>query len=193
MDELDGYLWDKVPRQFHRAFEDKPFDACDFCRKGLLADGVGYIVHKYYADNELRQETAVCLECLDELRRSYSQESLQILARIFDKSLFDARFGVVASKRENKAEFLTRQCLLCGAGKDQITTYFEYAYCDGEEIIYYTHPFMMCEPCALKVYEALSEETKDARRRFFRRHFGLPPTWSVGEPAEFVIQFMGNS
>lgn len=193
MDELDGYLWGKVPRQFYRQFEDRPFDACDFCRKFLLADGVGYSVHKYYAAGELKQEFAVCDECSDGLRRSYSKESLQTLDDTFGmaRTLSEQRARILLLKQPDKVERLTRHCLLCGAAKDQVPGYIEDAYCDGEEIVYWTFPLMICEPCAIKVHESLSLETKEVRRRFFTRHFGYPPEpHLLKEPAALAVPWM---
>jgi hypothetical protein len=41
---------------------------------------------------------------------------------------------------------------------------------------------MVCGPCALRVYDSLSKETKEAKRRFFERHFGPPPGLFVLDP-----------
>ena len=192
MDEFDGLLWDKVPRQFYRSFEDRPFDACDFCHKPLRADGVGYAVNKYYSGGELRQEFAVCVECSEELRRSYSKASLQTLEDTFSvsKIVTEARVKLLMYQGPDKCEQLTRCCALCGARKDEVRAYIESAYCDGEEIIYWNFPLMICEPCAVRVHESLSAETKEARRRFFTRHFGYPPdSHLLKEPMPLMLQW----
>ena len=49
-----------VPPHYHRTFEEKPFDACDFCAKPLLIPGTRYTVTKVYAGGQLSQELAIC-------------------------------------------------------------------------------------------------------------------------------------
>jgi hypothetical protein len=47
-----------VPAHFHRSFEGRPFEACDFCGKARLEPAASYTVNKYFAQGTLRQEIA---------------------------------------------------------------------------------------------------------------------------------------
>jgi hypothetical protein len=125
------------------------------------------------------------------LRRSYSQQSLRTLADTFPSSLFSGQIELAWTQGHDRAELMTRHCLLCRTPKGQAEIYFEYAYCDGEDILYHANPFMMCGPCALRVYDSLSKETKEAKRRFFERHFGPPPGLFVLDPLEVDVGASG--
>ena len=190
LDELAKLLSpyrEPVPTYFHRTFEGKPFEACDFCRKYLLQPGTYYMINKYYAQGELKQEIAICKDCLDDLRSSYSKKSMEIMKNIFSEQLIKTRQTFVRNVQDNRVERLTSRCLICSEEKEKIQEYFEYAFYDGEEIVYYVYPTMQCGECTNRILKSLSEETLEIRRNYFHRHFGLPPSGYVVEPVELVM------
>lgn len=182
---LEGILggWrETIPPQFWQTFQDKPFSTCTLCFQQINLPYQRYIVQKYYLEGGLSQESAMCFECRQKLREQYSQESQKAARKIYDKGMMNKRVRRVAglSSTEDRANLLTHDCLLCSTPKSEVKEYLEYAYCEGDEIVYYVHPFMICSKCAIEINDALSDETREVRRRFLEEHFGLPPV----NPAE---------
>jgi hypothetical protein len=196
-DELDGLL-DKieqllgtrrapVPTQFQRSFEGRPFETCDFCSRPLLQTGTLYTIIKYHAQKELRQELAICHFCMSELQETYSEKSLKATKAFYAEELLAAHRARIRTSPEVSAEDLTSMCWRCGNKRPNVSEYFDYAFCDGAEILVYTYPFMQCGNCTLDLVRSLSDQTLEARRRFFADHFGLPPDVYAFEPAQFVM------
>ncbi len=192
---LNGILggWrEKIPHQFWQHFQGKPFTKCSYCFQPLELSGTRYLVQKHYLNGELNQETVICFECRAKLRAHYSEESQKIAKEFYAKEKMRNRVGFVADldSSQNRAHILTKTCLICDVEKRAIDEYLEYAYCEGEEIVFYVHPFMMCLECALKLNENISEKTRDARQRFWEEHFGFPPTDSAKKDSEVKIEIL---
>lgn len=172
-----GLVKESVPARFQRTFEGRPFDTCDYCRTSLRAQGVRYLVMKYHDDSELRSELAVCRACSTTLKQGYSAESKESLKQVYDQVYVEKRLNILvhADPEADLATLMTSQCSLCGVPRGQVSEWFEYALCEGEQLIYYTHPSMVCAACSFKVYNSLSAESKEQKRRFFEQHFGYYP------------------
>lgn len=190
LDEIErmlGPFREPIPKQFHRTFEARPFEACDFCGKNLLVTGTHYLINKYYVQGELKQEIAICNNCLNGLRSSYSQKSMANRKNTFSEQLIKTHQALVRDVQENRVARLTSRCLLCSEEKKNIQECFEYAYCDGDKIVYHVYPTMQCGACTVRLLRSMSEETLQIRRDFFLSHFGLPPDGHVVEPIELVM------
>jgi hypothetical protein len=170
-----------VPPRYHRTFEEKPFDTCDFCAQPLLAPDTRYTVTKFFSGGELSQELAICSGCGDELRKGYSAESQEASAQIFAevpvarRALRASQEGVDHADRVELVEEMTGRCLLCDTPREEANSHVEYALCEGTEIVYSFYPIAVCDDCLIRIYDALSEKTKEAGRRFYDDHFGFPP------------------
>jgi hypothetical protein len=190
LDEIErmlGPFREPIPIKFYRTFEEKPFETCDFCGKYLLQPRTNYMINKYYAQSELKQEIAICKDCLDDLRSSYSKKSMENMKKIFSEQLIKTQQMFVRDVHENRVARLTRRCLLCSKEKVNIQEYFEYAYCDGDEILYHVYPTKQCGACTVWLLRSLSEETLEIRRDYFHTHFGLPPSGQVFEPIDLMM------
>lgn len=174
---LFGLCREAIPRRFYRAFEDKLFDACSYCRRPLLIEGLRYLIMKYYAGSDLLQEIAICHQCSLDLKRGYSNESRQALQAIYDNKYVQRRLSILFDAEENddRVALMTSHCSICLIGKEAIQEHFEYTYCENNNIVFYTHPSIVCDKCTLQIYNSLSEQTRDYKRRFFENHFGFPP------------------
>lgn len=190
---LEGILggWrDDIPVRFYRTFADEPFMTCDYCRRPLLEPGTRYVISKVYAGGELLQELAQCYGCRQELKSGDSQASTTAIAQLFAQATKSQRFAVAADPTLDRPAMLMRNCLLCGVSNEHVSTYVEYAYCEGREIVYYVHPSMVCEDCLVHLHDALSEETKDHRRRWQQKHYGFPPCWGTMRPVEHLCDIL---
>jgi hypothetical protein len=181
LEAILGFSREPVPPRYHRTFEEKPFDTCDFCARPLLAPDTRYTVTKFFSGGELSQELAICSGCGDELRKGYSAESQEASAQIFAsvpvarRALKASREGVDHADRVEVVEEMTCRCLLCDAPREGAKSHVEYALCEGTEIVYSFYPITICDDCMIRIYDALSEKTKEAGRRFYDDHFGFPP------------------
>jgi hypothetical protein len=54
-------------------------------------------------------------------------------------------------------------------------SHVEYALSEGSEIVYSFYPITICDDCMIRMYDVLSEKTKEAGWRFYDDHFGFPP------------------
>jgi hypothetical protein len=187
IEQLLGTRRAPVPSQFQRAFEGRPFDSCDFCRRPLLETGTLYMIIKYHAQKELRQELAICHSCLGELGETYSEKSLKVTKAFYAEGFLEAHRARIRTSPNARVEELTSRCWRCAKERANVSEYFDYAFCDGGEILVYTYPFMQCGNCTLDLVRSLSDQTLEARRRFFADHFGLPPDIYAFEPAEFIM------
>jgi hypothetical protein len=180
-----------IPAQFHRTFEDRPFDTCDFCGRALRVTGTRYMIAKYYSAGELRQEVSLCAETMGALRKCYSEPSLKSMEQWYSPKLISARMEFARSLRGDLPQQLTERCVFCSRPKSELSEYFEYAQCEGSELLCLTYPSMQCGGCTLKILNSLSAPTLEMRRRFFEEHFGLPPNVNLGVWAESELSALG--
>lgn len=161
--------------RFHRFFAGEQFQRCDYCDTNLLVPQTSYTINKYYEEGELKQETAQCRNCRKKVSGGYSQESLESQKQLWSSIDKTARCEISANPDVDRSFILTSKCILCGLGREEAPAHCEYAYCEGQEIVYFLHPMMVCRQCLIRLFDALSEKTKDHRRRFYEDHYGLPP------------------
>lgn len=180
-----------IPQRYQRTFEERPFEACDFCAKPLLEAGTRYTITKVHVEGELRQELAICLDCTAILEQGYSEQS----RRATQWLLFDFAPGtrLRAAMREDgdPIERMTRSCLLCDTLREEALTFVEYAACEGGEIVYQSNPFLICETCLLRINDLLSDQTKEAWRRFWDDHFGFPTPGAPALAREYYFLLFG--
>lgn len=187
LEKLRGIRRAPIQPHFHRTFEGRPFEACDFCGRPLLQTGTPYVIVKYHAQKELRQEMAICYFCMDELSATYSEKSLQAARAFYAEGFREAHRERVRASSGISAEELTNNCWRCSKERSDLSEYFDYAFCDRAEILVYTYPFMQCGNCTLELVRSFSEQTLEARRKFFADHFGFPPDIYAFEPAKFIM------
>ena len=187
-----GLCREHIPIRFYRTFEDRLFDTCSYCHKPLLMDDTIYLIAKYYSGGELREEIVFCRTCSSQLRQGYSSESQQMLKQLYNAEYVRKRLKMLveASENDDKVELMTSFCALCSINRTEAIEYFEYALCKGDEIMFYTHPSMICSKCTIQVYDRLSTQTKDHRHRFFEEQFGFPPSDSwLKKPVKVILGF----
>ena len=178
---LNGILggWrEPIPQRFWQFFREKPFNSCGICFQPLLLPHKRYFIHKYYVQSELQEEIAMCLDCRNKVSQHYSKQSKEAIKKIYAKEKINERVRLVSqlSPSGDRSAILTANCFLCGNNKNHSPTYVEYAYCEGEDLVYYAYPLMICELCAQNIHVNLSSETRELWQRFFEEHFGFPPT-----------------
>jgi hypothetical protein len=186
-DALAG-LFDPIPIQFQQGFFDGYFQSCQFCQCNLLDDRCNYIINKSYVDHQLVYEIAMCVTCKMELNKAYSKESIESINKLFPwKDILEKRMDIILADVEKKYEVLTDSCTLCNEKKENLANYYEYAFCNGKDLVYYHYPYLLCETCGLKIYTALSKKTINAVNEYFYSYFGAPPEWSKKEHNSILL------
>lgn len=175
-----GDCRETIPPRFYRTFEDKPFDMCDYCRASLLTVDLYYIIAKIYSKGKLREEIAICRGCQSQMKEGYATESLNTLKSIYSETYLRRRLEILfqTDAGEDRVAKMLAQCSICSAPRDEFVTYLEYVLCQKNEMVFYTHPSMVCEKCTLNIYNSLSEQTKEHKRRFMQDLFGFSPSGS---------------
>jgi hypothetical protein len=175
-----GGCREPIPARFHRTFEGSLFDSCGYCHALLLTGDTYYTICKLYSGGQLQAEIAVCRACQSQLKQGYSQESLHALKTIYSEDYSHRRLGILFEIREgeDRVKKMLAHCSICSTPREEIETYFEYALCEQNQLVFYTHPSLVCEACTLRIYNSLSEQTRDHKRRFMQEHFGFPPPGS---------------
>jgi hypothetical protein len=172
-----GTCREPVPARFHRSFAEEPFNSCEYCRQPLRVPGTLYTISKYYAEEALRQEIAVCRRCSSALKAGYSEKSLLVLKNTYNREYVNRRVQILlqAGDGDDRTSLMTACCSLCHRPREQLAEYLEYALCEGDELIYYTHPSVVCAQCTMRLYNSLSIQTREHKRRFFQEQYGYPP------------------
>ena len=114
------------------------------------------------------------------MKNGYSAESLNTLKSIYSETYLQQRLEILyqTDGSEDRVANMLARCSICSAPRDEFATYFEYALCMQNELVFYTHPSMVCEKCTLHIYNSLSPQTKEHKRRFMQEQFGFPPPGS---------------
>ena len=186
---LLGLLREKIPTRFERTFEGRPFDTCSYCGQSLRTPESYYLVTKYYSQGELQAEVAICQSCRRGMKLGYSEASKHALEQIYGADYQAQRFEILeTAEREERLERMLATCALCGQSRSELETWFEYALCEDEELIFITHPSVICEACTIRINDQLSEETRRHKRRFFEQHFGFPPPEGMREEWRAVME-----
>jgi hypothetical protein len=102
------------------------------------------------------------------------------MQRWYSPELMASRRILVGSLQSEIPRRLTENCLFCSRAKSEVSEYFEYALCEGNELLCAVYPSMQCGGCMRKVVNSLSTDTLDMRRKFFQKHFGPPPDIYLG-------------
>jgi hypothetical protein len=190
LEGIFGSWRETIPVSFHRTFAGDLFQTCDYCDTDLLGPRTSYIIHKYYEEGELRQETVQCHLCRKRLSGGYSQKSIETQKKLWSSVDRSARYEIAANPDVDRTSILTSRCILCGLRKEEASAYCEYANCEGREIVFFIYPMMICRKCIIRLFDALSEKTKEHRRRYYEDHYSLPPDLMSRDPMDISLQYM---
>lgn len=173
---IQDYL--PIPPLLYSTETDGPFQRCIECQGRLLEEGSCYVIQKVIRRGETVMEMALCMQCHDNLMEEYSHESQMRLWDFFlDRADFKNRRRRLRRRKQLKLEHWIETCLTCKAPLKTQDEYVICAQCDGHDLLFYYLPYMLCEPCILKINEGLSEKTKDVWGRWKSRHFPGPPSF----------------
>jgi hypothetical protein len=149
-----------VPTILHSEYTDSPFTNCTRCGEGLQDFPGGYQISKAWKRGECVFEYALCDHCRMGLMEEFSKESKQRLANFeHDHVSYGEGMDACAVCHCKRTDMKSPEMVLTGV-------------CDGGKLL---HSLMICENCAEKSRDLLSEQTKDTWRKFRDENFPGPP------------------
>ena len=183
--------FEKIPERYHRTFEGKPFDTCDFCRESLLDADKYYLIYKIFEGHNLLQKIVLCNTCIADLQKGMSEESKLAMQGWLDRERMVLwRDPIILGDEPDKSVILTGRCAACEKPRSELERHVEYVLCAEDRLYLRTvHPFSVCEECIIQLDNLLSKKTKEHEDDFIRRFLGLPPDFNSIQPRETVERY----
>jgi hypothetical protein len=155
---------------------------CRVCERYLLNEDTEYYIEKVVrkvpelATEQTLFEFAVCSGCLQELRKSLSQESKKAMEQFFKEK-------VLESHRQQPnlnpyQAFANKQCLFTGKSAIEFDTYQMAALCRGRKLHPQQPPMIMGDSIMEESAELLSAQTREELNNFTNNNFGWPPEFA---------------
>ncbi|MCA9075757.1 MAG: hypothetical protein KDA93_12035 [Planctomycetaceae bacterium] len=195
-----------MPEDFYSEYSGLPFDTCIDCGASLLEGDVPYVILKNVVARETVFEMAICLTCVGQLQREYSEESRQAI-----EAWLDARIQSIAQPitEPDNSETSTLwedvvakppmdidRCRFCGTPRGDSHRYCMEAVCIGRQMVQVSDPsrtlsfpLLVCETCTGDVSEVISKKTRDQWNRFVEDHFDGPPGIEL-DPVDSDLMFI---
>jgi hypothetical protein len=152
------------------------------CNKYLLDEGTAYLVEKAYRrypalDTEsVIFEYAMCMDCIEKMRKQLSEESKQNIDTYFKKNIdMQGRFQRLISKGELNVKDWLSECAVKRTAANENDEYVICAHCDGNNMIYGFFPYMIGGAAMDEISELLSQKTRDVLDGFIDEHLSGPP------------------
>ncbi len=171
-----------IPESLHSIETGDPIATCLACDAPLLDGPTEYLVEKGYRQYEAYdvQETvfeyAICMDCHADMRQSFSEPSKRRCQAYLSEHVdLAARTGRLLDADSRDPADWTRQCVVHGTPRDELTEYQVIAHCQGDELLLTHLPLLMGGPAIDALAQRLSSETLDDLGGFRDEHLGLPP------------------
>lgn len=169
-----------VPPLFYSGETDQPFEKCIECER-VLDENCEYIIEKairtyegFSAQNTVF-DYAICTSCAQNIRESFSKESIQKIDGYFMKHGAKASH-LIKKGGEFDLDSCLGKCIVKGVNKEEIHEYQIYAHCKGNNLHEMIPPYMVSELAIEDVMPLLSNETSDILNGFFDKHFSPDPS-----------------
>lgn len=166
----------EIPKIFKTSVSEVNFTNCISCEKDLLVNNEEYFIEKIINNNQVEIEYAMCMDCIEEMRKSFSEESMQRIEEYFAKNLdvFTARYNIMVNGSTNVNDYISH-CIFNNKSIENLNEYQLIAHCKGNKLLLSVFPYMVSHDVIEEVQELLSAKTKEELDRFTDKHFGLPP------------------
>lgn len=166
----------EIPKIFKTSVSEVNFTNCISCEKDLLENNEEYFIEKIINNNQVEIEYAMCMDCIEEMRKSFSEESMQKIEEYFAKNLdvFTARYNIMVNGSTNVNDYISH-CIFNNKSIENLNEYQLIAHCKGNKLLLSVFPYMVSHDVIEEVQGLLSAKTKEELDRFTDKHFGLPP------------------
>jgi len=185
-----------IPQEFHSDETEAPFTHCLMCGRSLLDyDGV-YLVEKAYRTfpnfdaKDLIFEYAICQDCAEKMRASFSDESRQAIEQYFETRIDeDTRARQLLGDEDFDADASTATCAISGTPRAELNEYQLFGAFTGDQMIVYTTPMLLSGAVLDEVMTQLSKATRDELGGFMAEHLPQPPGLGKDLPAPPILIF----
>lgn len=185
-----------ISKIFYSDETGKPISHCIDCNKFLLQDGVQYIIEKAikqypkYKTRDTIFEYAMCFNCYEKVRNSFSDISKQRIEAYFEKHVhLLERRNKLLKKGELKIDDWISTCLLKGKRIETLSEFQIACQCDGNDILFAYSPFMISGEAMDEIANLLSNQTLGEIEGYMNEFFRYPPEFSdilTGRPLMLV-------
>ncbi|MFQ5639050.1 MAG: hypothetical protein ACE5IR_13790 [bacterium] len=172
----------KVPTIFQSIETGKPFSNCISCEKALLENGVQYVIekaiknYKQFNTTDTIFEYAMCLQCYDEIQKTFSDTSKRRIESYFQNNVdFVQRRERFLKNEDLRIDEWISTCVVKGTAARDLTEYQIVCQCDGELMLYTYMPFMIGSEAMDEVAQLLSTQTLGEIDGLYDDFFGLSP------------------
>lgn len=180
LDNIREYI--EIPPVFRSDMTGQMFERCLVCERYLLEDGVPYLIEKAYKyrqqfrTREIIFEYAMCLDCQEELRNSFSRESRIRIDQYFAEhvDLARRRRELLESAAMDVDQWLS-QCVIKKTPLAEMDEYQMLCQCDGRYMLFAYLPYTLSGAAMDEIMQLLSNKTLDRLDGFIDEYFGLPP------------------
>ena len=180
-----SFRFSHIPRVFHSAYSEQPFDRCISCQRELLGSDVPYIIQKQFVADEAVFEMSICVLCQEDRKSELSRESVQAMQSFVSR--VEPRELAGVSQSETAAGLLGH-CAFCAEPRRQCPRYVVTGVLLNDRIVVGLPqgsplhvPVMVCDNCNREMNALLSRKTRDSWDRFVEDHFDGPPGIALPE------------
>ncbi|MEP4077816.1 hypothetical protein [Haloferula sp.] len=162
-----------IPKIFHSAETDQPFDKCISCSCELGGDGTGYLIEKGFVKEETAFEYAMCFECHQKIATELSPASMKRIEHYFGERIdLEERRSEITERDPKDWEQWISRCVL--SGKELGDEFQIYGQCDGGDLVLAYLPYAICGEELENIAQILSKETRGRIDEFVDDFLGVP-------------------
>jgi hypothetical protein len=144
--------------------------------------------YSQYDTSDTIVEYAMCMDCNEGLKDSFSEISQKRLEQYFEENIdYDRRVDLLQDIREDNVEILLSKCAIKNTSADESEHYQLLAICKGEDLVVHLTPFMLSEKALDEMTDLLSNQTIGAIDDFIGQFLGLPPEFEDINKKLFLI------
>jgi len=170
-----------IPKIFHSTIDNKPFEECIMCKKGLHSTETHYFIEKAIrkypnGHTDAIFEYAICMECSIVVRDTLSKDSMQRIDEFFSNKLdLMNRWNSFNEDENFKFDDWISNCIVTGKPASELEEYQIYAHCEGQYMLFSLMPYIISAEVIEEAFALLSEQTKDELDDFMDKYLGPDP------------------
>ena len=166
----------EIPKDFKTFISEEYFANCISCDKYLLGEATEYVIEKAIKDGYVEFEYAMCMDCVEKMRKRMSEESLQRIQKYFEEhfDFMGKRYSQIQSGNSTVDDYISK-CIFNNKSRSELDEYQIMGHCMGTKLILSVFPYMVSQDIIEEIQELLSAKTREELDDFTNKHFGLPP------------------
>jgi len=163
-----------IPEEFWCFETGEPFQRCFMCSCDLMHEGTHYLVEKAFRKKEVLFEYAMCFECLQDIRKQLSNQSLKLIENYFDEHVdFVKRTNDFLEAYGPETRFWIDKCMIKGTPISECEEHQIYGWFIDESIVFPGMPYMLSGVVMDELLNLLSNETIGVLEDFSEKLFGI--------------------